>query len=390
MMLMVIIGLVGLIGIHLSIPCLYYLYMRRVARRSWNVAIDRSYEPKVTMIIATYNESAVIEKKLQNVKGMDYPHEKLEVIIVDSCSTDNTANMAKRYLKDNMFPFEIKILEEEERRGKAKALNFALKHAKSQIIATSDADSYWEPSALRKAMSYLADPQVGAVTGREKFLNLNQNVLTLAEGMYREIYNTLRIGESKLHSTLMFQGELSIYKRWVFEKFNDERGSDDSGTVTNIINNGYRTIFVPEAVFFDLAPYTWKGRVSLKKRRALHLIYALTRSVKLKNEKRFPQPSLILYANFFIHLMNPFLILPLLLGMMYLVYTFPLLLLLAIPCFLFKRFRTLLVSYVTSNLALILAVLKYVKGDEQVIWKKVEEMRRLTLAKDNNRIDKEV
>jgi len=155
--------------------------MSRIARRSWNVATNRNYEPKVTMIIPTYDESTVITEKLQSLKRTDYPHEKLEVIIVDGSSTDNTVTKAKRYLKDNGFPFEIKILEEKERSGKAKALNFALKHAKSEIIATSDADSYWEPSALRKAISYLADPKVGAVTGREKLINEGRNTLTLAE-----------------------------------------------------------------------------------------------------------------------------------------------------------------------------------------------------------------
>jgi len=339
--------------------------------------IDRNYEPKVTMIIPTYNESTVITEKLQSLKGIDYPHEKLEVIVVDSSSTDNTASKAKRYLKDNGFPFEIKIIEEKERKGKAKALNFALEDAKSQIIATSDADSYWEPSALRKAISYLADPQVGAVTGKEEFLNPNQNVLTLAEGMYRQVYNTLRVGESKIHSTLFFQGELSVYKREAFEKFNDEKGSDDSGTVKNIIACGYRTIFVPEAAFSDMAPYTWKGRIVVKERRALHLIHALVGAAKLKKQKRFPQPGFIVYANSFIHLINPFLSVALLIGAICLMCMFPLLLLFTLPSFLLKKSRVLIVSYLTSNLALILAVLGYIRGEEQIVWKKTDEMRHM-------------
>jgi len=369
--------IIGLISVHLLLPYLYYRYMGRVARRPWNVAIDPKYEPKVTMIIPTYNESDVIVKKLQNVKGIDYPSEKLEIVIVDSCSTDNTADIAKNYLKDNGYPFKIKIIEEEERSGKAKALNFALKNAEGQVIATSDADSYWESSALKKATSYLADPQVGALTGREEFLNLNQNVLTLAEGMYRNVYNKLRIGESKIHSTQIFQGELSLYKREAFEKFNDEKGSDDCGTVKNIIAKGYRTIFVPEAVFSDTAPYTWKGRIGLKERRALHLIHALVGAAKLKRKKRFPQPASILYTNCFIHLINPFLLFAFLAGAVYLIYMFPLLLLLSLPLFLLKKSRVLIVSYLTSNFALIWSTLKYIRGEEQIVWKKIDEMRRV-------------
>jgi biofilm PGA synthesis N-glycosyltransferase PgaC len=369
--------IISLVSVHLLVPYLYYRYMRKAGRRPWNVAINSKYEPKVTMIIPTYNESSVIAEKLQSLRKLIYPSEKLEVILVDSCSTDNTVSIARKYLQDNEFPFKIQILEEKERAGKSKALNFALKNASGQIIATSDADSYWEPSALKIATSFLADPQVGALTGREEFLNLNQNVFTVAEGLYRDIYNHLRIGESKIHSTQFFQGELSLYKREAFEKFNDEKGSDDSGTVKNIIARGFRTIFVPEMVFWDRAPHTWKGRLALKERRALHVIHALVGAAKLKRKKSFPQPALVLYTNCFIHLINPFLIFAFPIGIIYLAFTFPLLLLLSLPLFLAKKPRTLFVSYLTSNLALVRANLKYMRGEEQVVWKKIDEMRQI-------------
>ena len=373
-----------LICIHLLAPLFYYLYLSHFSRQAWKVKIDQNYNPKVTMIIPTYNESSVIMRKLQNLKKIDYPNEKLEIIIVDSASTDKTANIAKNYLKNNEFPFEIEILIERERRGKANALNFALEHAKNEIIATSDADSYWEPSALRKAICYLADPKVGAVTGREEFINVDQNILTLGESTYRNIYYEMRLGESKLHSTQIFQGELSIYKRWVFEKFNDKNGSDDCGTVVNIISNGYRTIFVPEAIFYDLAPSEIKDRIYLKKRRALHVIHALSRANRLKIENKFPQPSRILYANFFIHIINPFLILPLILGIIYLFYKFPLFLLVSILFFISKKFRILFISYLTSNLALIMAVFGYFKGGKEIVWKKIDGMRMPSLQKNDH------
>ena len=85
--------------------------------------------------------------------------------------------------------------------------------------------------------------------------------------------------------------------------FNEEKGSDDTGTVINIIKKGYRTIFVPEAVFWDIAPYSFRSRVNLKMRRALHVMIALDKAVKLKRKKMFPQPSIILYSNYYIHIL---------------------------------------------------------------------------------------
>jgi len=350
--------------------------MKRIAeRRPWGLVLDQDYEPKVSMIIPTYNEASVIVKKLQNIEKLDYPKEKLEVIIVDSASRDTTVDMAKKYVKKNGFPFKILILEEEERRGKGKALNFALQYSKGEVIATSDADSYWEASALRKALRYMAYPQIGAVTGREILINLNRNDYTTAEGLYRKFYNTLRIGESKYYSTLIFQGEFAVYKREVFEKFEDEKGSDDTGTVINIISKGLRCIFVPNAVFHDMAPSTWKGRMTVKTRRAQHLIYALTKAVKLKIKRRIPMSSLIIFVNFFLHVINPLLSIALLGSLIYLLYEFPLFLVCIPLLFLSRKLRAFLLSYISNNIALVLAIFRCIKGDRQDIWQKVPEMR---------------
>lgn len=359
-----------LASIHLLVPYLYNLLMQHIAKKPWNVKQDQEYQPEVTLIVPTYNESSFILKKLENMAKLDYPPDKLEVIIVDSASTDSTLYLIKEYLRKADFPFEIKVLEENERRGKAKALNYALEHAKNPIIAISDADAYWEPSALKKALPYLADTQVGAVTGREKFLNENQNFLTRAEGFYRKIYYNMRTGESKLHSTLIFQGELSIFKRSVLKEFTTEKGSDDTGTVKNIISEGYRTLFVPEAIFFDIAPYNWKDWISVKSRRSLHLLWVLADSMKLKLKKKFPLPKLILYTNFFIHVINPIMGLILLFSIICLAFSYPLILGFILPPFLFAKFRTLFFYFILAEIASIIAILSYLKRDEKLVWKK--------------------
>lgn len=360
--------------LHFGIPYLYYLYMKKNAEFPPDILIDEGYEPNVSLIVATYNESSIIERKLKNLKKTNYPKEKLEIIIVDS-SSDNTVEIVNNYLMNNDFPFEIKILEEKERRGKSKALNYALENVSNKIIALSDADSFWEPDSLKNFIKYMHDPKVGALTGNEKFLNLNENIYTQAEGYYREFfYNPIREGESNLHSTMMFQGECSIYKKDLFERFNEEKGSDDIGTVINLITKNYRTIFVPEAIFWDTAPTSFNGRVNLKMRRALHVILGLLKALKLKRKNMFPQPSLILYSNYYIHIINPLMVIPLIISGLYTLYYFPLLVLFSV-LLLIKQVRVLLVSYITSNISLLLAIISYLKGEEHMVWRKIEEMR---------------
>ena len=362
-----------LFAVHLLVPFLYHFYMRRIAKKPWNLVMDQEYQPKVTLIVPAYNEAAFIQKKLENIEKIDYPNDKLEVIMVDSCSQDDTVNVIKDYLKKTNFPFAIKILEENERRGKSKALNYALEHSRNPVIAISDADAYWEQDALKKALPYLANEQVGAITGSERFLNQSQNSLTQGEGTYRKIYNAIRTGESKRHSTLIFQGELSIFKRSVFEKFIEERGSDDSGTVKNIISNGYRTLFVPEAVFFDVAPSNWKDWISIKSRRSLHLIWVLVDSIKLKLDNKFPQPSLILGVNFFLHIINPLIGLAALFGIVYFGFCYPLIFLPLLLLLLFRKFRILITQYILSQTALLLAILSFIRRDEKAVWKRCRQ-----------------
>jgi len=362
--------------LNLLIPYIYYFYMKIVSKKNWDININKNFFPNISMILAIYNESKIIKKKLENIRDINYPAEKMEVIVVDSASNDDTVEIINKYLENNEFPFNINILEEKQRRGKSKALNFALNFANNPIIATSDADSFWEKNSLKEAISFLYDPRIGAVTGTEKFLNLNQNILTIGEGLYRKFYNTLRYGESKLHSTSIFQGEFSIYKRGVFEKFN-EIGSDDSGTVMNIISNGYRTIFIPDAVFYDYAPSNFNGRIKIKRRRSLHVINTLVRSVKLKLIGKFPQPFLILFMNFYIHIINPFIFLTLFMSSGYLLYKYPILILLFIFTFLFQNIRAMITSYFTSNIALLLAIISYLQGEKEEVWDKIDKISSL-------------
>jgi len=163
-------------ALHIVIPYVYYTYMKLIAeKRSWNLFTDKNYEPTVTIIVPTYNEAHVIVNKLQNIEKLDYPKDKLEVIIVDSASTDGTANITKKYITENEVALRILVLEESHRSGKAKALNYALQHASGEIIATSDADCLWATDSLRNAVRYLSDSSVAAVCGSEVLINPGQS-----------------------------------------------------------------------------------------------------------------------------------------------------------------------------------------------------------------------
>jgi biofilm PGA synthesis N-glycosyltransferase PgaC len=361
----------------LAPPPIYYAWMKSKTKKSWGLMISNDYQPKVSLIIPTYNEATVVSKKLENTQQIDYPEDKLQVILVDSASTDGTLGVCERFLEKNNFRFPIRLLSEGKRMGKSHALNKALEYAEGEIIAISDADSFWEPDALRKAVPFFADPSVGAVTGREELINLEQTIHTLSEGLYRKFYYTLRLGESKVHSTLIFQGELSLYRSGALEKFEDRAGySDDTGTVINIVSQGYRCIFIPEAVFHDTAAYSLHGRLVLKSRRAQHLIAGIIESLKFKIQRRLPLSLAIVLFNFYMHVMSPLLLVSTALIVVLYLHTFWYLIppLVILPL-LFKKSRNFIISYLTSNLALIIGLIRHLRGKKEATWRKIEEMR---------------
>jgi cellulose synthase/poly-beta-1,6-N-acetylglucosamine synthase-like glycosyltransferase len=375
---MLLVILLSLWGALLLPPAAYYIWMLKKGQKR-NVITNYDYQPNVSLIVPTYNEVAVIEKKLENIQDLDYPENKLRVILIDSASDDGTLEVCKAFLAKTNFRFRITLLSEKERLGKSHALNFALKHADGEIIATSDADSFWDKDALRKAVSYFADPSVGAVTGREKLINIQKSVHTMSEGLYRGFYYTLRLGESNIHSTLIFQGELALYRKNAFEEFENKPGySDDIGTVINIVSNGYRCIFVPQAVFYDTAAFSLRGRLMLKSRRAEHLIAGVVRSLRLKLEKKLPLSSAVVFFNFYLHVISPMLlIVTLLTTAIAYVIDFRFLWFLVfflIPLFMEKP-RVFAFSYLTSNVALIMGLLPFLTKRRSKVWNKVDEMR---------------
>jgi len=359
-------------------PVIYYAWMVKKKGRLC-ARTDSNYQPNISMIVCTYNEAKVIERKLENIQELDYPENKLQIIIVDSASNDGTLERVKVFLAKTTFRFSITLISEKERLGKSHALNVALNQANGEIIATSDADSFWDQDALLKAVSYFADPSVGAVTGKEKIVNLKKNVYTMGEGFYRTFFYTLRLGESCIHSTLLFQGELALYRRNVFKEFEDRPGySDDIGTVISIVCNGYRCIFVPEAVFHDTAPFSLRGRLMLKSRRSEHLISGVVRALRLKIKRKLPLSWRVVFFNFYLHVISPLLLIATLLmtGIVYIIdfRTLWFLGFLLIPL-LIKKPRVVVVAYLTSNLALIMGLYPILTRKRSGAWRKVEEMR---------------
>ena len=186
--------------------------MKHKSNASWPTKVDRTYRPTVSIIIPTYNEAGIIGYKLENSGKLTYPKDLLQIVIVDSNSTDGTAEIIKAFAEKEK-DLNIKLVVEQERNGKSHALNNALTYCSGEIVIISDADCFWPSDILEKAVPYLADPSVGAVGGPKILFNPKQTWITRMEESYLKSANYLRVGESKAGSTVFFEGGFSAFKR---------------------------------------------------------------------------------------------------------------------------------------------------------------------------------
>ena len=276
------------------------------------------------------------------------------------------------------------MLEEKERLGKSGALNYALKFAEGELIATSDADAMWERDALKNAVKYFSDLRIAAVTGHEIISNASKSIHTYSEELYRKMYYLLRLGESKIWSTLIFQGELALYRKSYLRRFEHRPGySDDTGSVIRLVKEGYRCIYIPEARFADAAPPSFRDKIKLKSRRGQHLINALTDALKYKLRGELPLPAYIILANYYMHVLSP----PIQLAILGLLIvslirntafaTSALLIAVLAILVLKKNIRALIELYITSTLALTMALMKNMIGKRSIAWERIESMREI-------------
>jgi cellulose synthase/poly-beta-1,6-N-acetylglucosamine synthase-like glycosyltransferase len=280
------------------------------ANKSWKIKFDRNFEPEISILIPAHNEKHTIESKLENIKDVSYPKEKIEIIVANDASNDDTVGHVTSFAQRNP-ELDVKIVNQNPRAGKSRTLNKALSACTKPIVIVSDADTLWPSDILQNAIPYLSDLKIGAVTGWGINKKVKESWIVKAENTYLHIINLIRLGESKIHSTIRFEGGFCAYKRSAFTYFDYETGSDDSGTALEIVQRGYRTILIPEAFFYTSFPTKFIGKFKVKLRRANQLIGLWVKCLKLLLKGRLLLPKRIAVAEITLFILNPLIFLTL-------------------------------------------------------------------------------
>jgi cellulose synthase/poly-beta-1,6-N-acetylglucosamine synthase-like glycosyltransferase len=194
--------------------------------------------PTVSLIVPAYNEEYVIERKLENVLALDYPPDRLDIVVASDDSSDATHEIVERFARRGVSLLRC------PRGGKVAAQDRAVRETAGEIVAFGDANVEWAADALRQLVAPFADPDVGMACGRVRLVNPAGG--TNQEGVYWRYEMWLRARESAVHSITGSNGAIYAVRREAYREVDPRFGHDMSFPYL-MVQNGYRAVYEPRA-----------------------------------------------------------------------------------------------------------------------------------------------
>lgn len=204
--------------------------------------------PRVSLVIAAYNEERVIEGKIRNSLALDYPHDRLEIIVVSDGSADRTPAIVASFADQGVIG-----LHDPPRRGKSAALNRGVGRAEGDIVVFSDANNDFAPDALRVLVRHFADPAVGGVCGVKQIKPAADRHSTQGDSMYWRYESAIKQAEGRLGSITNADGEIFAIRRRLYRPLDERVINDDTQVTFDLVNQGYRVLYDPAARSYEYA-----------------------------------------------------------------------------------------------------------------------------------------
>lgn len=252
----------------ISFLLIFYLYfgypvlisiISRLKRSESYLSLSDTNLPEVSLIVAAYNEEVVIEAKIKNSSSLDYPPEKLEIILIDDCSEDNTAEILDRYASER-----IHIYHQPERRGKVSAINYGVSIAKGEIILSTDANIDLDVNALRALVSPFQNSQVAVVTGA-RIVRKQEKGLAFTEGSYWKYESFIKKSESRFGSCTA-TGDIIAFRKCLYQPLPEYIITDDLYLSLVMVGKGFQVKYTSAAKAYEYVSPTAADEMQRRKR----------------------------------------------------------------------------------------------------------------------------
>ncbi len=197
--------------------------------------------PSVTLLIAAHNEESVIGARLENALALDYPTEKLDIVVVADGCTDRTAAIANEYADRG-----VRVFQQIPRQGKIAALNMGMPIAHGEIIVGTDANAMYRPDAMRKLVRWFADPEVGLVAGEKRIHG--HGTAAQGEGFYWRYEHWLKRQDTRFGSVMGATGEIFAIRKELWHALPGDTVIEDFVIAMGVVQAGKRAVFDPQAI----------------------------------------------------------------------------------------------------------------------------------------------
>ena len=278
----------------------YPLVMIFLSKFRYKPVKKEEFTPRVSLIVAAYNEEMQIEQKIINCLSIDYPKEIIEIILASDGSTDSTISIIKKY-KDK----GIKLVDSKERVGKTQIQNEAIKVSSGEILFFSDVSTIHPPDVIKKITRNFVDKTVGCVTGKVIFWSNEKNLITKGAELRLKYEIYLREKQSGFHSLFGATGCIYAIRKELFEPLREDLVSDFVEPL-KILEKGYRTVYEAEALAIINREIDFKKEFTRRIRVIQQGLFGLFYMRHLLNPFRFGLLSFSLFSHRLLRWLMPF------------------------------------------------------------------------------------
>ena len=346
--------------------------------------LPTDFLPQITHVIAAYNEEDFIREKINNSLNLDYPKDKLQVIIVTDGSNDKTMDIIKEYP-------EIEHYHEDSRNGKIAAVNRMIPYIKSSVTVFSDANTLLNDEAYKNIVRHFSAEKVGLVAGEKRVMSKDKDgAAASGEGFYWKYESKLKKWDSELHSVVGAAGELFAIRTELFKPVDTNIVIEDFYISLSLAMQGYKVVYEPDAYAMESGSASVGEELKRKIRIAAGGIQAI---VKLKGLLNFFKYGVLSFQYISHRVLRwtlaPLCLLLVLFTNIYLAYLqiplYQLILICQVAFYLFSiigwllqnnnlKIKIFFIPYYFSmmNYAVFRGFFRYMKGSQSAVWEKAK------------------
>ncbi len=273
-------------------------FHRRIIRRGdvW---------PSVSLIIAAFNEEKAIEYKIKNSLELNYPRERLEIIVASDCSTDRTNQIVESYRDQGVI-----LVKQAQRKGKTAALNAVLPYARGEILLFSDATAVLDRDCLKKLMRNFFDTEVGCVSPVMVYTNKKSNHISQLEGLYWKYESSIKRWESEIGTLAFVPGACFAIRKELQLPVMPEYDYDCISPL-QVIEQKHHVVYEPDARFYEIPVASLRDLFQTRVRMITKDFAGTLSRKSLINPFKHPKISMTLISHKLLRWLIPFFLIPL-------------------------------------------------------------------------------